>query len=592
MACVKDSQHGNERKHLEPRELIRFLESAASYPHGPPDVRSIETHISWVFVASPFVFKVKKPVNLGFADFSLLEKRRHFCQREVELNRRLCSEVYLGVVPIFKTASGFSFESETWQSPLPTAGDLEVAAPSYGEIAEYCVKMKELPHGWFLNELLTKNLVGQAEINRVISRLHRFYQSQSPSPEIELWGTPEKLKISTDENFAQVEPFVGKTISPAALETVRRFTNRFYAVHEKLFRERIQQHRIRDCHGDLHLDHIHITPDTLSIFDCIEFNDRFRFIDTANDLAFLAMDFDFKGRSDLANLLLQNATREFRDDEMLRLTDFYKCYRAFVRGKVESIQATALPSPLPSPLGRGGRQSRRVRAPELVWERVGVREILSGKLDFGEHAEQAARYFRLALQYAIAGSERLVLVVMGPVGTGKTTVARQLGRELDWPVLSSDHIRKTLAGVPLTERTASEQRDRVYSEQMTEQTYKELLRQGFAALEKQGGVVLDATFSSRTYREFLRQECEKANVQLQVIELDAERATIASRLKARDQSVGEISDARLEDLEKLTAAYEPRSGGELTVELIKISANDSALDTVKAALLQLSEKRL
>ena len=203
--------------HLESPELIRFLESEASYLHGPPAVRSIQTHISWVFVASPFVFKVKKPVNLGFADFSTLEKRRHFCEREVELNRRLCPDVYLGVVPIFKTASRFSFNGE-------------------GEIAEYCVKMKELPRGWFLSELLTKNLVGEAEINRVIPRLHRFYQAQSPSPEVELWGTPEKLKVSTEENFAQVEPFVGKAISPAALETICHFTNRFYAVHGKLFR--------------------------------------------------------------------------------------------------------------------------------------------------------------------------------------------------------------------------------------------------------------------------------------------------------------------------------------------------------------------
>src|SRR5437660_12809042 len=205
MGCVKDSQFRSDRdsrKHLESPELIRFLEAAASYPHGPPAVRSNQTHICWVFVASPFVFKVKKPVNLGFADFSTLEKRHHFCQREVELNRRLCPEVYLGVVPIFKTASGFSFNGE-------------------GEIAEYCVQMKELPRGWLLSELLTKNLVGQAEINRVLSRLHRFYTSQSTGPDIDLCGTPEKLKISTDENFAQVEPFVGKTISPAAFETVR-----------------------------------------------------------------------------------------------------------------------------------------------------------------------------------------------------------------------------------------------------------------------------------------------------------------------------------------------------------------------------------
>jgi len=549
--------------HLESPELIRFLESEASYLHGPPAVRSIQTHISWVFVASPFVFKVKKPVNLGFADFSTLEKRRHFCEREVELNRRLCPDVYLGVVPIFKTASRFSFNGE-------------------GEIAEYCVKMKELPRGWFLSELLTKNLVGEAEINRVIPRLHRFYQAQSPSPEVELWGTPEKLKISTDENFAQVEPFVGKTISPAALETIRHFTNRFYAVHGKLFRGRIEQHRIRDCHGDLHLDHIHITPDTLSIFDCIEFNDRFRLIDIANDLAFLAMDFDFNGRSDLANLLLRNASRQFGDAQMLQLTDFYKCYRAFVRGKVESIQATEPPPPP----GRGPRQNRRTREAE----RVEIRAMPSGKLGFAEHSKDAARYFRLALRYAVTGSERLVLVIMGRVGTGKTTIAKQLASELDWPIFSSDKIRKTLAGAPLTDRTPPELREKIYSDEMTEQTYRELLRQGLAALENRHGVVLDATFSSRTCREFLRQECEKAKVRSQVIELDVDRVTIASRLKARDQNVGEISDARLGDFEKLTAAYE--SPSELVADLIKISVNDSAFDTVKTALLQLAEKQL
>src|SRR5437773_10046617 len=365
------------------QELVSFLEVPASYPHGPREVRSIQTHISWVFVTMPFVFKVKKAVNLGFLDFSTLEKRRHFCQRELELNRRLCLSVYLDIVPIYKSASGLSVNAE-------------------GEIAEYSVKMRELPGGWFLSELLVNRLVGENEINRVISCLHRFYESQPPSPVIEEWGRPEKLTISTDENFVQVGPFVGRTISPAALETIRHFTNHFYAANEKLFRERVQRHRIRDCHGDLHLDHIHITPERLSIFDCIEFNDRFRFIDIANDLAFLAMDFDFEDRRDLANLLLKTAAREFGDDGFLKIADFYKCYRAFVRGKVESIQAIEPETAKPQ-----------------------------------EHEKQAARYFRLALQYAVSGSERLVLILMGSIGTGKTSVSCQLGRVLGWPAFYS-----------------------------------------------------------------------------------------------------------------------------------------------------------
>src|SRR4029453_506011 len=271
-----------------------------TYPHGSTEVRVIQTHISWVFIASPFVFKVKKPMNLGFLDFSTLEKRHYFCQREVALNRRLAPEVYLGVVPIYKTTSGFSLDGE-------------------GEIVEYAVKMKELPHvgrgsgrpgeGGFLNELLEKNLVGEKEINRVISVLHRFYHAETPTPQMEKWGTPEKLKISTDENFAQVESFIGKTISSIAFEAIRHYTNQFCERNERLFRQRLRQHRILDCHGDLLLDPIHLTPKATSIFDCIEFNDRFRFIDISNDLAFLAMDFDFNGRRGLGNLFLRNAAR-------------------------------------------------------------------------------------------------------------------------------------------------------------------------------------------------------------------------------------------------------------------------------------------
>ena len=515
--------------------LIAFLESPASYPHGPAEVRAIQTHISWVFVASPFVFKVKKPVNLGFLDFSTLEKRQHFCQREIELNRRLCPEIYLGVVPIHITASGFSFEAQ-------------------GEIAEYAVKMRELPHGWFLSELLEKNLVAEKEINRVISTLHRFYQSETPTPEIEQWGTPEKLKISTDENFAQVEPFVDKTISSAAFEAIRHFTNRFYIVNKNLFGERVQHHRILDCHGDLHLDHVHLTPEATTIFDCIEFNDRFRFIDIANDLAFLAMDFDFEGRNDLGNLLLRNAARELDDAGMQKVANFYKCYRAFVRGKVESIQATEKETANPQ-----------------------------------EHERQAARYFRLALRYAIAGSEPLILVVMGGVGSGKTTVADQLASELDWPVFSSDEIRKTLAGVPLTQRTPPELRAKIYSARMTQQTYSNLLEDGLVALKKNCGTILDATFSTHALRKFLRDKCKKANMPFQFVELEVNAYQIKKRLKARDEKTDETSDARLEDFEKLNATYERPS--ELAPDLIRVSTTTSVSDAVKAILLYLAGKR-
>ena len=527
-------------------ELIAFLESPASYPDEPAEVRAVQTHISWIFIASPFVFKVKKPVNLGFLDFSTLENRHYFCRREIALNRRLAPEVYLEVVPIYKTTSGFSFNPE-------------------GDIVEYAVKMKELPHGWFLNELLEKNLVGEKEINRVISALRQFYQAETPTPEIEQWGTPEKLKISTDENFTQVERFIGKTISPAGFDTIRHYTDQFYVVNKNLFHERIQQHRILDCHGDLHLDHVHLTPEAVTIFDCIEFNDRFRFIDIANDLAFLAMDFDFEGRSDLGNLFLGNASRELGDARVLRIANFYKCYRAFVRGKVDSIQASE-------------------------------KETTNSQ----EHERQSARYFCLALRYATAGSEPLVLVVMGPVGTGKSTVAKQLASELDWPVFSSDEIRKTLAGIPLDQRTPSDLRAKVYSARMTQKTYRKLVKNGLSGiscsqgrgprpLQPHNGVILDATFSKHALREFLRDECKKAKVPFQFVELEVDPNEIKKRLKDRDEKTAEGSDARFEDFEKLNAAYEPPS--ELAPDLIRISTKRSVSDTVKAILLCLANRQ-
>jgi uncharacterized protein len=239
---------------------------------------------------------------------------------------------------------------------------------------------------------------------------------------------------------------------------------------------------------------------------------------------------------------------------MLRIANFYKCYRAFVRGKVESIQATE-------------------------------KETTNRQ----EHEKQAARYFRLALRYAIASSEPLIFVVMGRVGTGKSTIAKRLAGELDWPVFSSDEIRKRLAGVPLTQRTPLELRDKIYSARMTRQTYRKLLEDGLVALKRNSGAILDATFSTRALRKFLRDKCKKANMPFQFVELEVDPNEIKKRLKARDENTAEASDARLEDLEKLSTAYEPPS--DLGPDLIRVSTVNSVPDTVKAILLHLAEKQ-
>jgi predicted kinase len=258
-------------------------------------------------------------------------------------------------------------------------------------------------------------------------------------------------------------------------------------------------------------------------------------------------------------LFLRNAARELDDAGILRVANFYKCYRAFVRGKVESIQANS-----------------------------------------GEHQNRASRYFRLALRYAIAGAGPLILVVMGPVGTGKSTIAKRLASELNWPIFSSDEIRKTIAGVPLTQRSPPELRAKLYSAQMTRRTYRKLIGDGLAAigcsrarrprpLQPRKGVILDATFSTQALRKFLRDKCKKANVLIQFIELEATPDEVKNRLKLRDEKMAETSDARLEDFEKLNAAYQPPS--ELTPDLIRVSTNASVFNAVKTILLCLAENQ-
>jgi aminoglycoside phosphotransferase family enzyme/predicted kinase len=454
---------------------------------------------------SPYVYKVKKPVNLGFLDFTTLEKRRHFCNREVLLNRRLCPDVHLGVPPIFLNAGRLSFQEG-------------------GSIVEYAIKMRKLEARYFLPRLLKRNAVGIAELDRIVRTLKKFYQAQKPTDEIVAWGRIGKLKISTNENFRQAKEFVGNTISRPAYEAIRSYTEKFYQCSASLLKNRVRQRRIRDCHGDLRLEHVHLSPTRLSIYDCIEFNDRFRYIDWVSDIAFLAMDFDYQGYRDLARSFTNRMAAALGDKELLRLVDFYKCYRAYVRGKVESLQSLA------------------------AWQGQKKKNLIN-----------ARRYFRLALEYAIAGSEPMVLVVMGRIASGKSTLAKSLAGELGWELVSSDRLRKQLAAVPPHKRGSAAERQRLYAKSMTNRTYDALLKRAADRVRKRRSVILDATFGRRRHRDRLRNVLDRAGAVFRFVEAQAPDNVVKRRLKSREEKAREISDARLEDFEVLSGSYEPPS---------------------------------
>jgi uncharacterized protein len=519
-------------------ELWSFLKDPHSYPHPPHRVRVIETHSAWVFLASPYVYKVKKPVNLGFLDFSTLEKRQHFCNREVELNQRLSPDVYLGVIPISRHQGRLVF------------GDS-------GRIIEYAVKMRLLSPAGFLDRRLERQEVRREDLDRIAQVLKAFYEAQAPSRDIEAWGRIEKLKLSTDENFRQTRPFLGQTLDRGVWEAVRAYTERFYERHRPLFQRRIQEQWIRDCHGDLHLEHIHLTSRSLHIYDCIEFNDRLRYIDVASDVAFLAMDLDFHGHSDLARHFTDDMARALGDPDLERLLDFYKCYRAYVRGKVECLQG---------------------QTPGL------------SQFQMAAHQEMARRYFRLALNYAVRGSEPLVLAVMGRIGSGKTTLSKRLSERLGWDLFSSDRVRKQLAGLPLYQRTDRRARTGLYSTAMTARTYRALLDRAGEIVRTGRGVVLDATFGRRLHREWLEQRCREWKASFCVLETRVSNGLLRARLKRREQDTTEISDARLEDFESLDSRYEPPK--ELTPgRTLSLTTEGDPRSSLKAALRALAERR-
>jgi aminoglycoside phosphotransferase family enzyme/predicted kinase len=511
--------------------LLPFLLNPHSYPHRPRSVRLVQTHASFVLLAPPFVYKVKKPVNFGFLNFSTLEKRRHFCEREVALNRRLCPKIYLGVVPISRREGRFAF------------------GPG-GEVVEYAVQMRKLADGYFLDQLVQREQVTPGDLKRIATTLKQFYETQRPTAELQAWGGLERLRISTDENFRQTREFIDHTVSRSAFETLRLFTDTFYARHKTLFAARVREQRIRDCHGDLHLEHIHLTPRALHIYDCIEFNDRFRYVDVANDAAFLAMDLDYAGRPDLARQFADQMATALHDEGLPRLLDFYKCYRANVRGKVESLHSVTPAAP---------EDERRASA------------------------ERARRYFRLALQYAVAGSTPMVLVVAGRIASGKSTLAHALGAELGWDVYASDYLRKQLAGFPLYERSSAGARARLYSAAMTAKTYARLLALADLHLQQGRSVILDATFGRRSLRALLARRFGKNGWAWRLLEAQAGTATIKRRLRAREAKPDEISDARLEDFALLTGRYEPPD--ELAAgQRVKIRCGGPLAHSVRQAL--------
>ncbi|MCW4046240.1 MAG: phosphotransferase [Candidatus Bathyarchaeota archaeon] len=299
------------------KQVVEALMKPEAYDEDPGSIELVQTHISFVFLTNRFAYKVKKAVNLGFLDFTTLEKRRFYCEKELELNRRLCRDMYVEVVSINKSD--------------------RIKIKGGGETVEYAVKMKRISQEQMLSTLLEQNVVDTKLVDRIAKIIAEFHAKAETNRRISEFGSLPTIETNWKENYDQTEEFIGKTISKKDFELIQGKINDYMRRNAAFFEKRVAQGRVRDCHGDIHSGNIFVT-NGIYIFDAIEFNDRFRYSDVASDVAFLAMDLDYKQRADLSDALIKNYVEYSGDQELTQLLPFYKCYRAYVRGKVVSFK--------------------------------------------------------------------------------------------------------------------------------------------------------------------------------------------------------------------------------------------------------------
>ncbi|NOX26434.1 MAG: hypothetical protein GXP59_10065 [Deltaproteobacteria bacterium] len=291
------------------------------YPHAVSAVKLVQTHISFVLLAGNFVYKIKKPVDFGFLDFTSLAKRQHFCREELRLNRRLCPDLYMETLTINEKNGVYSFNGP-------------------GEVIEHCLKMRRMPEDRMMVNVIGAGRLQKGHLADIVNILAPFYERADGGPDIRSFGASEAVAVNVLENFTQTEEFIGcPALNRGQFTAISSYAKKFLA-RTGLFQQRIAAGRIRDCHGDLYSANICLA-DTIYVYDCIEFNERFRYCDVASDVAFLAMDLDFHGLEEFSAYFINEFIKKSNDPGLVAMLNFYKCYRAYVRGKIGLFTAHA-----------------------------------------------------------------------------------------------------------------------------------------------------------------------------------------------------------------------------------------------------------
>lgn len=489
-----------QKPHLS---LVEALHNPACYDHPVERVELVETHISWVFLAGDFAYKLKKPVDFGFLDFSTLAKRRHFCHEEVRLNRRFAPQLYLDVIRIGGTAD------------TPQLG----GCPAF----DYLVKMRRFPRQAELDLMLQQQRLTPYQMGQFADYLARIHQQLPIARQPSRFGSPAAICAPMLENFTQLRPLLATSAAEKQLNELESWSQTAFESLRPLLEQRKQQGHIRECHGDVHLANMAWLDERPVLFDCIEFNENFRWIDVLNDIAFLLMDLDDRGAAHLGWHFLNRYLQQTGDYRGLALLNFYKLYRALVRAKVIYLR-----------LAQAGLSDTD-------------REVEIGL---------AQSYLDLATGYS-RPQPPVLLITHGFSGSGKTHFINQFAPQYAAVCIHSDIERKRLYGLNATAGSGSAVDAGIYTEPASQKTYQRLEELATIILKSGFSVIVDATFLKQQQRRRMQQLAIGLDSALIILDFPLEPDELIRRVEQRRRLPEQISEATVAVLQNQLKQAQP-----------------------------------
>ena len=519
------------------RSLIENLQTTRAFSHPLTSYQLIETHISYVLLTGEFAYKFKKPVNLGFLDFGTLEKRRFYCHEELRLNRRLAPEIYLDVVAIHGSAQHPAFEG-------------------MGSPIEYAVKMRQFPDEDRLDRVAERGELTSDHIDQLARDVAAFHGNLPAAKPDSLYGTPARIGDRMLQNFQQIDANLVPAIDTPLTRTLEEWTRKAIRDYQDDLEIRRRQGCIRECHGDMHLANMVLLHGKVTLFDCLEFAEDLRWIDTLNEIAFLIMDLDFRGLPELARRFLDRYLEATSDYLGLTLLAPYLVYRAMVRAKVAAIS--------------------------LYQHRDDHRQSETFASSFADH-------LRLALEYTKRPRQAPIVITHGLSGSGKSHIVERLVESLGGVRVRSDVERKRLLGAHIPAVTGKVEKG-AYAPEITRRTYERLLALAYSIADAGYPALVDATFLHAAQRMSFIRLARTAQLPLVILDLQASESTLRSRISERARRQNDPSEATLEVLDHQIRTREPLTQDEVTLA-IRIDS-DSPLDIQRLASRILSRPAL